>query len=98
MKMINLKNYKEMKNKSRYNSMHEIKIARERLRFEVKLYEVKLKNTNNILFSGISLSMRNLKFNIRNRLISYSIFRSLYKSNFIYDFIKNFHRGFKRTK
>lgn len=87
-----------MKNKKGYNSIHDIKIARERLRYETKLYEEKLRNTNNLILSGITLSMKNLKFNIRNRLITYSIFRSFYKSNLFYDFVKNFFRGFRKSR
>jgi hypothetical protein len=87
-----------MKNKVVYNSIYDIKIAKERLRYEVKLYEEKLKNTNNLLLSGISVSFRNLKFNIRNRLVSFALFRSLYKSNVAFGFIRNFVRGFMRSR
>ena len=87
-----------MKNKAGYHSIYEIKIAKERLRYEVKLYEEKLKNTNNLLLSGISASFRNLRFNIRNKLVTYALFRSLYKSNYVFGFIKNFVRGFRRSR
>lgn len=87
-----------MKKKTGYSSLNEIKIAREKLRYESKLQEEKLKSVNYLMFSGISMSMRNLSFNIRNRLLSFALFRSLYKSKFTYDFIRNFIRGFSRTR
>jgi hypothetical protein len=87
-----------MKSKTGYNSIYEIRIARERLRYELKLQEEKLKNVNYLLISGISSSLRDIKFNIRNKLISFAFFRSLYKSNFVFGFARNFIRGFRRAR
>ena len=86
-----------MKNKVAYKSIYDIQIARERLRYETRLYEEKLRNANYLIFSGISMSLRNLRFNIRNRLVSFALFRSLYKSKYAYDFARNFIRGFRRS-
>ncbi len=87
-----------MKKKSEYNSLDDIRLARERLRYKALLQEEKFKNSSARIFSSFFFSMKNLSFTIRNRLISYSFFRSLYKSNIIYDFIKNFTRGFRQAK
>jgi hypothetical protein len=95
---MNLKNREVMKSKAGYNSIYEIKIARERLRYQLKLQEEKFKNVNYLLLSGISSSLRDLKFNIRNKLISFAFFRSLYKSNFVLGFAKNFIRGLRRAR
>ena len=78
--------------------MEEINLARARLRYESRLYEEKLKNTRNRIFSDFSFSVKSLGLNIRNRLIAYSLFRSIYKSNIIYDFIGNFSRGFRQYR
>ncbi len=77
--------------------MQEIRLAKTRLRYETMLYEVKLKNSTNQMFSNFSQSMRNLSFNIRNRLFTYAFFRSLSKSGMIYDFIRNFKKGFRQS-
>ncbi len=86
-----------MKNKVAYKSIYDIQIAREKLRYEIRLHEEKLRNANYLLFSGISMTMRNLSFNIRNRLVSFALFRTLYKSKYAYDFMRNFIRGFRRS-
>jgi hypothetical protein len=87
-----------MKSKKGYSSIYEIKVAKERLRYQMKLQEEKFKNINYLLLSGISSSLRDLRFNIRNKLISYAFFRSLYKSNVVFGFAKNFIRGLRRVR
>lgn len=77
--------------------MQEIRLAKTRLRYETMLYEVKIKNSANQVFSNFSQSMRNLSFNIRNRLFTYAFFRSLSKTGMMYDFIRNFKKGFRQS-
>ncbi len=95
--MINLKNQKIMNKKKEYSSIDEIRLDKARLRYKSLLYTERLKNSSSKLFSGFSFSMKTLSFNIRNRFLTYSFLRSLYKTNFYYDFIKNFRRGFKQA-
>jgi hypothetical protein len=78
-------------------SVYDIRIAKEKLRYEIKLHEEKLRNANYHLMSGISMSLRNLKLNVRDRLVSFALFRSLYRSKYAFDFMRNFIRGFRRT-
>ena len=87
-----------MKNRIVYNSMFDIKLEKEKLRFEILLYEEKMKNLNSQMISGLSVSMKNLSFNVTNRLISYSLLRSLYKTRYLYDFLMSFSRGFGRFR
>ncbi len=91
------KKRKKIKNKAGYKSIHEIQIAKARLRYKVRLNEEKLKTAGNLLISNVSLALRDIKSDIRNRLISFTFFRTLSKSNFIYNFAKNFIRGFRKT-
>ncbi len=95
---MNLMNLQIMNKKTKFNSIHEIRLAKERLRYESLMYRERLKNKINQLCSGFSFSLRNLSFNIRNRFMTYSVFRSLFKANFFYDFIKNFARGFRQAR
>jgi hypothetical protein len=95
--MMNKMERKKMKNKNRYRSVHEIQIARARLRYKARLSEEKLKTAGNLLVSNVSIALRDIKTDIRNRLISFSIFRTLSRTNFIYNFTKNFIRGFRKT-
>jgi uncharacterized membrane protein YqjE len=83
--------------KTAYNSIYDIRIAKEKLRYEVKLHEEKLRNANYLLMSGISMSLNNLRLNVKNRLVSFALFRSLYRSKYAIDFVRNFIRGFRRT-
>ncbi len=85
------------KRKSKYRSIQEIKLARERLKYESMLQQEKMKNSSRRLFSSFTYSLRNLSFNIRNRLVTYSFIRSLYKTNILFDFMRNFVRGFRRS-
>ena len=87
-----------MKKKREYNSLDDIRRAKDRLRYKALLQEEKFKNSTSRIFSSFFFSMKNLSFTVRNRLISYSFFRSLYKSNIIYDFIRNFTKGFRQAK
>jgi len=86
-----------MKQKS-FRSIHEIRLARERLRFECLFYGEKLKNSRNRLFSGFTHSIRDIGFNIRNRLFALSLVRSVAKSNMFYEFIANFAEGFRKAR
>ncbi len=94
---MSLKNQQIMRKKS-YNSLHDIRLAKATLRLESMLYKEKLKNSGNRLFSGVSFSLKNLSFNIRNRLLAWSLFRSVAKSNMLYDFLSSFKRGFRKTR
>ena len=84
--------------KKTYSSIQEIRLDRERLRFESMYYNEKLKSSSKRLFSGLSGSLRDLRFNIRNKLFTFSVFRSLSKTGMLYDFINNFARGFRQTR
>lgn len=91
------KNKQTMRKKS-FNSVREIKLAKERLRYECLFYSEKLKNSGNRLFAGFTRSLKELSFNIRNRLFAYSLMRSFAKSNLLYEFTTNFVRGLKRSR
>lgn len=96
--MTKQKTIRMMKNGTVYKSMEEIKLAKARLKYESRLYEERLKNSRDLIFAGFSFSLKSLGLNIRNRLIGYSLFRSLYKSNIFYDFIGNFSKGFRQYR
>lgn len=86
-----------MKNKTKFNSIYEIRIAKERLRYETAIQSERLSNKTGMLFSGVSFSLRNLSFRIRNRLFTYAFVRSLSRTKMLHDFLNNFIRGFRQS-
>ncbi len=86
-----------MSKKRVYTSLQDIRLARQKLRYEVMLCEEKFKNSSNMLLTGLSHSMKDLGFYIRNRLFTYAFFRSVSKSGMLYDFLANFARGFRKS-
>jgi hypothetical protein len=87
-----------MKKKRSYRSIYDIKIAKERLRYETRLNKEKLKISSNYVFSDLSLSLKNLGANIRNRLLAYSIVRSYARSKLLFTLVRNLVRGFRQTR
>ena len=83
--------------KPKHTSLQDIRLARQKLIYESLLYEEKLKHSSERLLSGISGSLKNLGFYIRNRLLTWAFFRSVSKSAILYDFLASFRRGFKKT-
>ncbi len=86
-----------MSKKRVYTSLQDIRLARQKLRFETMLCEEKLKNSSDMLFTGLAHSVKDIGFYIRNRLFTYAFFRSVSKSGILYDFLANFVRGFKKS-
>ncbi len=83
--------------RARYTSLQDIRLARNKLRYETLLCEERFKNTSSRLFAGFTGSIRDLGFYIRNRLFTYAFFRSLTKSGMIYDFLTNFKQGLTKN-
>lgn len=73
-----------MKKKKDFSSIAEIKLARERLRYENKFYQERLKTSGSNTLPSLSLSIENLKYTIRNKLFTFSVFKALLKSNIVY--------------
>ncbi|TVR68523.1 MAG: hypothetical protein EA408_13425 [Marinilabiliales bacterium] len=89
---------KKKKNKeARYTSLQDIRLARNRLRYEILLCEERMKNSSVRLFAGFTNSLRDFGFYVRNRLFTYAFFRSLSKSGMIYDFLTSFKKGFSKN-
>lgn len=73
-----------MKKKKEFNSIADIKLARERLKYENKFYQKRLKTSGSTTVPSLSLSVRNLKYTIRKNLFTFAVFKALIKSNIIY--------------
>jgi hypothetical protein len=87
-----------MKRKREFKSIHEIRIARERYRYDTILQREKLNTRAGMIFSNLSLALNNMSLNIRSRLFSYSFFRTLFKTGMLVSFARNFSRGFRQAR
>jgi hypothetical protein len=87
-----------MKKKKMYRSLSEIRLARERLRYENKFYKNRLIAAGTMTIPSLSVSFRNLGISIRKRLFAFTVFRSLVKSNIVYDAVRGVARRFRRRR
>jgi hypothetical protein len=81
-----------MKKKKVYRSVSDIRLARERLKYEHKFYKERLLATAGNTIPSLSVSMRNLGIAIRNRFFALSILRSAARSNIFYSIIGRIFR------
>jgi hypothetical protein len=86
-----------MKNKKNYKSISDIRLARERLKYENKFYLEKLKNATSMTMPSLSHSFKNLGFSIRNRFFGFTVVRSILKSNLMYKVFRRFSGKSKKT-
>jgi hypothetical protein len=86
-----------MKKKKIYRSVSDIRLARERLKYENKFYKERLLATAGMTIPSLSVSMRNLGLAIRNRFFTLTILRSLVRSNMFYSVLGRVFKK-RRTK
>jgi hypothetical protein len=86
-----------MKKRKVYRSVSDIRLARERLKYENKFYKERLIATAGMTIPSLSVSMRNLGLAIRNRFFTLSIIRSLARSNMFYSLLGRVFRK-RRTR
>jgi hypothetical protein len=87
-----------MKRRKNYSSILEVRLARERYRYETKLHMERLENTGDLIIAGISLTLSNLSLDIRRKLFNYSVFRFLIKTGMFYNLAKNFQGMLKHSR
>jgi hypothetical protein len=83
--------------KKNYSSLFEVRLARERYRYETMLKKEKLENTGNLIISGVALTLSNISLDLRKRLFNYSFFRFLIKTGMFYKLARNFHGMIKHA-
>jgi hypothetical protein len=84
-----------MKKKKVYRSVSDIRLARERLKYENQFYKERLLASAGATIPSLSVSMRNLGLAIRNRFFTLTVLGSLARSNLFY---KLLGRVFKKRR
>jgi hypothetical protein len=86
------------KAKRDYKTIHEIRMAKERYRYDTIVHREKLYNRTGLIFSNLSLSMRDWSLNVRSKLFNYSIFRTLFKTSIFIGMAKNIASLFRQPR
>lgn len=86
------------KSKREYKTIYEIRLAKEKYRYDTIVHREKLYYNTGLIFSNLSLSMRDLSLNVRSKLFNYSFFRTLFKTRMIIGIVKNIASLFRQPR
>jgi hypothetical protein len=86
------------KAKRDYNSIFEIRMAKERYRYDTIVHREKLYNRTGLIFSNMSLSLRDWSMDVRSKLFKYSFFRKIYKTSIFFGVARSFAGLFRQPR
>lgn len=79
-----------------FHSIEEIRFARERLRYQILLYDERMKYSTKDFSKLFNDSLKDVSYAIRNRILGYSILRYMIKNRAIANLILAFWQKWKK--
>jgi len=79
-----------------YHSIEEIRFARERLRYQILLYDERMKYSTKDVSQLFSETLKDVSYALRNRIVGYSILRYVIRNRAMARFMLAFWQKWKR--